>query len=878
MNVDPGSYSLEWARKVDQICDAFERALDNGESVSITQYLGDTKGHQRSSLFEELVRVEVAFRKDSGETPKRGEYAEQFPDLSDTVAIVEGVFDKHDSLLVDDARNFGRLRCIRKLGAGAFGTVWKAWDPILRRFVAIKEFSSAADQDLAETASMQNEARAVARLDHPGVVKLYNARLEGPSPYLELEYVDGGNLSELLRRETIDPVRAASICCQVAFALDHAHEHAVLHRDLKPANILINTDGNALITDFGLARRIDAATTIDRPGQIVGTLPYMSPEQASGDPSTSSDVYSLGAILYRMISGKRPFDGEPNRILNQILNDDPPAPRSVNAMIPRDLETICMVAMSKLPEHRYTTAGAMAQDLQDFLHGIPPSGRRVGRISRLMRLLRRRWSLTLAWTTPFVLLIVTCVVLFQNLSQDGKQSDSQYPHAAGDWTVHIASNPPGAKVLVLPVDSETGAVEQTRMAPVDDLTPATTSLSPGEYHVTFILKDEDSPSRSRSVSERFHVPQWNSPEVRSQSGDTGLFEVIGKNELQWPEQQIPPWGWYVHIETEPEGAEVVIVPLDSVTGYPLSEQAIWPAEKTPFSVQLASGEYQVSPMLRSESRWLDAAHRHVPRLDETTPFGSTRDRDFRIIGEYELAWSPLVIPPRMPELSDDTGPLVYFLGTSQSRFGVVNVPSGVLPFYVAPHEFTYGEFFDMQKRTGGGTVRNHPRHKPRILQPNTAPMTDTYANAYQWAEKCGCRLLSEPEFAYLEALAFQEGPVIRADDGSEVFAIRSSLAEWTNSQHNPRWAVDFDASPAFSETYKGTPTIQLTARDFRIIRGGGQQVIKGKIEIPPAERKMGVRSKCFFRASDETDTPGVGFRLARGAIPPWEKFAGPDSP
>ena len=348
---------IEWANQVDCICDEFEAALQTGNNPKINEFLGEYSGPRSTELFVELLRVEVSHRHIRGETPTRVDYETLYPNFVEAIAKLTEFGDETSG-----------IRLIAQVGSGSFGTVWKAWDPKLQRVVAVKKLTNFADQ--TNLRIFQSEARAIARLNHPNIVQLFAADLTRQDPYLVLEFVDGASLAHRLLDGPLSPDEAATICRELASAIEHAHRRNVLHRDIKPANVLIDDSGNPMLTDFGLARRIDATTTITRPGSVLGTLAYMSPEQARGcakNKSFAVDIYSLGAVLFELLTGQRPFGGSPEKVLHDILHTSPTTPRAINRKIPADLDRICRFAMARDPNDRYTTAEFMAQDLSRFL-------------------------------------------------------------------------------------------------------------------------------------------------------------------------------------------------------------------------------------------------------------------------------------------------------------------------------------------------------------------------------------------------------------------------------------------------------------------------------------------------------------------------------
>lgn len=290
-------------------------------------------------------------------------------------------------------RHIGKFQLIERIGVGSFGEVFKAIDTELDRTVAIKIPRGTNVQMQQDTERFFREARSAAQLRHPGIVSLYDAGQSEGVYFLVSEYIQGSTLAERLSAKRYAIRDAAEFIAEVAAALNYAHERGVVHRDIKPSNIMIDLEGRPHIMDFGLAKRVAEEITLTLDGQVLGTPAYMSPEQAKGDVrsvDSRSDIYSLGTILYELVTGELPFSGHMRMLLVQVIQDEPRPPRRLNDQIPRDLETICLKAMAKQPAWRYPTASALVEDLQRFLRGEPIRARPTGRTERLWRWARRR--------------------------------------------------------------------------------------------------------------------------------------------------------------------------------------------------------------------------------------------------------------------------------------------------------------------------------------------------------------------------------------------------------------------------------------------------------------------------------------------------------
>ena len=447
---DLQSYSAE----IDAICDRFEAAWKAGQRPRIAAYLAELPEPGRAGLFRHLLALELHYRRTAGETPELGQYRERFPDFLAAVADafptidsrpgverspaktdrtpspralhircphcrnpIEVVDDRplaeivcpscgsNFSLIGDEAlafqseggslhrrQAFGYFELIEQLGAGAFGTVWKAKDTQLDRTVAIK-IPRKGQLSPEEAEKFVREARAAAQLQHPGIVSVYEVGRESETLYIVSEFVEGLSLADWLTGQRPTYREVAELCIKIADALHHAHEHGVVHRNLKPSNVMLDRAGEPHVMDFGLAKREAGEITMTVEGQIMGTPAYMSPEQAKGEGHTAdrrSDVYSLGVVLFELTTGERPFRGNVRMLLVQVAGDEPPSPRKLDGRIPRDLETICLKCLEKDPTRRYQTAAEVAAELRRFLRGEPTVARPIGRPARLWRWCKRQ--------------------------------------------------------------------------------------------------------------------------------------------------------------------------------------------------------------------------------------------------------------------------------------------------------------------------------------------------------------------------------------------------------------------------------------------------------------------------------------------------------
>jgi hypothetical protein len=308
--------------------------------------------------------------------------------------------DKPAALPVIEGYEVGEL-----LGRGGMGLVFKAVHKTLKRQVALKIIVAGGHASAVERQRFRIEAEAVARLHHPGIVQIYEVGEQAGCPYLALEFVGGGSLAQQLAGGPMPPRRAAQLLLELARAVQHAHEQGIVHRDLKPANVLLTETGVAKIADFGLAKQLDVEQGQTQTGTVLGSPSYMAPEQAAGKIGSigpATDVYALGAILYELLTGRPPFLGASIlETLEQVRTHDPAPPQTLQPTVPADLASICLKCLEKDPADRYTSAAALANDLDLFLHDEAIAASKLTLWGQTVRLLRYqqldvRWG---GWAT-----------------------------------------------------------------------------------------------------------------------------------------------------------------------------------------------------------------------------------------------------------------------------------------------------------------------------------------------------------------------------------------------------------------------------------------------------------------------------------------------
>jgi WD40 repeat protein len=439
-----------------QIAGRFEQAWQSGTAPRLEDYLPPVGIPERQALLIDLVHIDLRRRLTAGETVRVESYLERYPELANDPEVV---FDlilaeyevrcrREGSIpFTDYAQRFRRYRkdlrerwparvgmttdvvqssrqarppaeqtlppdslssspwpqipdfeIEDELGAGGMGVVYRARQISLPRLVALKMLKDEAFARPEERALFRREAEAVARLGHPNIVQIYAFGEHEGHPYIALEFVDGSSLHRRLNGKPLAQREAAALLETLARAMHAAHQQQVVHRDLKPENVLLTVDGTPKITDFGLAKRLDTAQSLIGSGALVGTPPYMAPEQARGQSRAvgpATDVYALGAMLYEALTGRPPFQAATLlETLEQVINRDPVAVRQLQPQVARDLETICHKCLEKDPARRYHRTADLAEDLGCFLAGKPLlHARPVGKLERARKWCRRNPAL-----------------------------------------------------------------------------------------------------------------------------------------------------------------------------------------------------------------------------------------------------------------------------------------------------------------------------------------------------------------------------------------------------------------------------------------------------------------------------------------------------
>jgi tRNA A-37 threonylcarbamoyl transferase component Bud32 len=438
---------VELVRQVEAICSRFEDAWAAGGRPALEEHLAQAPAGARAVLLAELLRVELSFRRQAGEAPAVTDYRRRF---AQDAAQVDAVFHERGDDLPgtrpapgpdadgktrapagpQQAVTFPGFDVLGLIGTGGMGVVYRAWQAGLRRVVALKALKAEYRDSPERLARFRVEAEAMARLQHPNIVTVYEVGGETAVPFLVMEYVEGGSLAARLTGTPLPPREAAGLLETVARAVEVAHGRRILHRDLTPANVLLGVDGTPKISDFGLAKLLSGGQQLTQTEAIMGTPSYMAPEQAEGkarELTPACDVYALGAILYECLTGRPPFKAAtPLETILQVVSDEPVPPRYLLPAVPRDLDTVCLKCLQKDPRWRYESAGALADDLRRFLDGKPIAARPVSVPARVWRWSRRNPAVaSLLAAVVLLLVVLTGGALVKNAQLAAALRDSE---------------------------------------------------------------------------------------------------------------------------------------------------------------------------------------------------------------------------------------------------------------------------------------------------------------------------------------------------------------------------------------------------------------------------------------------------------------------
>jgi WD40 repeat protein len=446
-------------RQVLASCIEFERRWHTADRISIESQLEQNLQGDREAVLQWLLLCEFRLMQGTGQLPVYSHYAKRFPEdlalleqvfrsvgvsdgldlpqLSETVLLPPNDFpdltktEDHSTQSAQDTpvsisirqrrhllpgTRFGDCEIVDEIARGGMGVVYRARHSRLNRTVALKMILSAklaSDKDIVRFGS---EAAAAARLEHPSIVPIHEFGDVDGQYFYSMPLIEGGSLAGIVKQGAVAPRQAAYYVQAIADAMQYAHSRNIVHRDLKPANVLLEKNGQPKITDFGLARDIECDSGMTATGAVLGTPDYMAPEQASGnsrDVGPLADIYAMGAILYSLLTGKPPFHGGTMiETLQRVITAEPVSPRQLNRRVDIDLETICLKCLQKDPARRFSSAGALAEELARYLAGKPISSRPIGSGERTLRWCRRHRLITGMIVATITIIILSAYSLY----------------------------------------------------------------------------------------------------------------------------------------------------------------------------------------------------------------------------------------------------------------------------------------------------------------------------------------------------------------------------------------------------------------------------------------------------------------------------------
>ncbi len=398
--LDKTELSLEALGRIDNACVDFEQQLKAGELPRIETFVAIANADERRQLIKELLMLDLDYRHRYGEQVNQEDYLRAFPDDASLIQKTFRQTGTRHHFLKQPRQNrelslphgnaetdFADYEILEEINRGGMGIVYMARQKSLNRIVALKMILHGHLANDEEVQRFRQEAKAAGALDHPGIVAVHEIGIHRNLHYFSMAYVAGPSMQQLTADNPLPSRAAAELVLKIVVAMAFAHDHGVIHRDLKPSNILVDAAGEPRIVDFGMAKDIFDDTLLTKTGQVMGTPAFMSPEQASGRVDLvgpTSDIYSIGAIIYQILTGRPPFKGNSAfEIVRQVREVFPAKPRSFDKRISRELELICLKCLEKDPQQRYVDAHDLRDDLNRYLKGEAVRASRKNPIQRV---------------------------------------------------------------------------------------------------------------------------------------------------------------------------------------------------------------------------------------------------------------------------------------------------------------------------------------------------------------------------------------------------------------------------------------------------------------------------------------------------------------